>query len=59
MVCPEYRAMGVRMKLKGTAIPGYDLDKKTGKLKPKPAHQSVSRKIAAGKSTKVRVKRKS
>jgi hypothetical protein len=46
------------VKLKGTAVPGYDLDKKTGALKPKPQYSSVSQKIAAGKSKKVRVKRR-
>jgi len=46
------------VKLKGIAVSGVVIDKKTGKIKTEPVHRSVSRKIAAGKSKKVRVKRR-
>ena len=45
------------MKLRGIPVKGIDIGK-DGKVKPKPGYRSVSQKIAARKSKKVRVKRR-
>lgn len=46
------------MKLKGIAVSGIEIDKKTGKIKPKKKFHSVSAEIKSRKSKKVRVKRR-
>lgn len=45
------------MKLKGTPIPGYRLDKKTGKPVKSTKHLDVSKRIAQRSSKKITVKR--
>lgn len=45
------------MKLKGIRIPGFTLDKKTGKPKRSTKRLSVSAQIAQKKSKRVKVKR--
>lgn len=47
------------MKLKGIAIPGFVIDKKTGKPKRSTRGKSVSQKIAERKSNKIKVARRS
>ena len=45
------------MKLKGTPIPGYRIDKKTGKPVKNIKRLDASKQIAAKNSKRVRVKR--
>lgn len=45
------------MKLKGSAIPGFEIDKKTGKLKRSTKRIAVSIRIARKKRPKVTYKR--
>lgn len=41
----------------GIPVKGVEIDKKTGKVKPKATYRSVSQKIAARKKPKTRFKR--
>lgn len=45
------------MKLRGILIKGIEIDKKTGKVKPKKKFYSVSAEIASRKKPKQRFKR--
>lgn len=49
--------IGESVKLKGIAVKGIEVDKKTGKVKPKKRFHSVSAEIAARKKPKTKYKR--